>query len=102
METDCGKGDAMKAVAEVQVIPIGSGVSVRAEVKRAHQLLEDAGLHVVLHAYGTNVEGELTDILDAVRRIHETLHAEGTVRISTVVKIGTRTDKDVSLEGKLF
>jgi uncharacterized protein (TIGR00106 family) len=92
----------MRAVAEVQVIPIGAGVSVREEVKRAHRVLEEAGLHVVLHAYGTNVEGELAEILDAVRRIHETLHAEGTIRISTSVKLGTRTDKDVSLEAKLF
>ena len=92
----------MKAVAEVQVIPIGSGVSVRREVQRAHELLRDAGLHVELHAYGTNVEGELGDILEAVRRVHETLHAEGTVRLSTFLKLGTRTDKNVSLAGKLF
>ena len=92
----------MKAVAEVQVIPIGSGVSVRAEVKRAHAILEEAGLNAQLHSYGTNVEGDLEAILAAVRRIHETLHAEGTVRLSTFLKIGTRTDKDPDLEGKLF
>jgi uncharacterized protein (TIGR00106 family) len=92
----------MKATAEVQVIPIGSGVSVRREVKRAHQILEESGLHVELHSYGTNVEGELADILEAVRRVHETLHAEGTARISSSVKIGTRTDKDPSLAAKLF
>jgi uncharacterized protein YqgV (UPF0045/DUF77 family) len=68
----------MKAVAEIQVIPIGSG------------------------AYGTNVEGDLQDIFAAVTRIHETLHAEGTVRLSTFLKIGTRTDKNPDLEGKLF
>ena len=92
----------MKAVAEVQVIPIGVGVSVRREVQRAHELLRDAGLSVQLHAYGTNVEGELGQILDAVRRVHETLHAEGTVRLSTFLKLGTRTDKEPSLAGKLF
>jgi len=37
-----------------------------------------------------------------VRRIHETLHAEGTVRLSTFLKIGTRTDKDPDLAAKLF
>ena len=31
-----------------------------------------------------------------------TLHAEGTPRLSTAVKIGTRTDKDARLEDKLF
>jgi uncharacterized protein (TIGR00106 family) len=92
----------MKATAEIQVIPIGTGVSVRAQVKRAHQLIAESGLQVALHAFGTNVEGELGDILDVVRRVHETLHAEGVVRLSTALKIGTRTDKDPSLAGKLF
>lgn len=92
----------MKATAEIQVIPIGVGVSVRKEVRRAHELLKECGLEVVLHAYGTNVEGELGEILDAIRRVHETLHAEGTPRLSTAVKIGTRTDKEPSLGAKLF
>lgn len=92
----------MKALAEIQVIPIGTGVSVRQEVQRAHALLSESGLRVELHAYGTNVEGDLGEILRAVERIHETLHAEGTVRLSTFVKIGTRTDKEPSLAGKLF
>ena len=92
----------MKAIAEVQVIPIGSGVSVRAEVKRAHRILEDAGLNAQLHSNGTNLEGELEDIFAAIVRVHETLHAEGTVRLSTHIKIGTRTDKEPSLTGKLF
>lgn len=92
----------MKAVAEVQVIPIGSGVSVRREVQRAHEILVAAELNAQLHSYGTNVEGELEEILAAVRRMHETLHAEGTVRLATFLKIGTRTDKEPDLAGKLF
>ena len=92
----------MKATAEIQVIPIGAGVSVRQEVQRAHGILEDSGLHVELHGNGTNMEGELAEILEAIRRVHETLHAEGTARIASFVKIGTRTDKDPSLAGKLF
>ena len=92
----------MKAIAEIQVIPIGAGVSVRKEVKRAHQLLEESELLVTLHSYGTNVEGELRQIFDAVHRVHETLHAEGTVRLTTAIKIGTRTDKEPTLGGKLF
>lgn len=92
----------MKATAEIQVIPIGAGVSVRTEVKRAHRILEESGLYVELHGNGTNMEGELGEILDAIRRVHETLHAEGTARIASFVKIGTRTDKEPSLAGKLF
>ena len=92
----------MKALGDIQIIPIGSGVSVREEVKRAHAILEEAPIHAQLHPNGTNVEGELEDIFDAIRRAHETLHAEGTVRLATFIKIGTRTDKEPSLAGKLF
>jgi uncharacterized membrane protein YadS len=42
---------------------------------------------VEIHAQGTNVEGELADLYAAITRIHETLHAEGTVRIATYVKM---------------
>ena len=92
----------MKATAEVQVIPIGAGVSVRKQVQRAHAVLQEAGLNAQLHANGTNLEGELEDVFDAIRHVHETLHAEGTARLATFIKIGTRTDKEPSLEGKLF
>jgi len=92
----------MKALAEIQVVPIGSGVSVRKEVKRAHELLAASGLEVQLHAYGTNVEGEMDQIFRAVQHVHEVLHAEGTVRLTTSIKIGTRTDKEPSLTAKLF
>lgn len=92
----------MKATAEIQVIPIGSGVSVRDEVKRAHRILEDADLNATLHANGTNLEGELREIFAAVEKIHETLHAEGTMRIATFMKVATRVDKEPSLAGKLF
>ena len=92
----------MKARAEIQVVPSGSGVSVRKEVKRAHKLLAESGLVVQLHSYGTNVEGEMGQIFKAVETVHETLHKEGTVRLMTSIKIGTRTDKAPNLAAKLF
>ena len=92
----------MKAIAEIQIIPIGTGVSVRKEVMRAHQLLKESGLNLSLHANGSNMEGELEEVLGAIRKAIETLHAEGVVRLSTHIKIGTRTDKVPSMAGKLF
>ena len=92
----------MKALAEIQVVPLGVGTSVRKEVMRAHGLLKESGLKVQLHSYGTNVEGELRAILEAVQHVHEVLHAEGAPRLVTSIKIGTRTDKEPTLAGKLF
>lgn len=88
----------MQAIAEIQVVPVGTGVSVRNEVERAHELIQAAGLKSDLHASGTNVEGGLDQILSAVRNIHERLHADGTPRLLTTIKIDTRTDKPETLE----
>ena len=65
-----------------------------------HELLEESGLIVETHASGTNVEGDLSQILQVVERVHAVLHAEGTVRLITVVKLETRTDKVPTLAGK--
>jgi len=92
----------MKAIAEVQIIPIGVGVSVRREVMRAHELLEESGLNLTLHANGSNLEGELGEVLATIQHAIETLHAEGVVRLSSHIKIGTRTDKTPTMAGKLF
>ncbi len=91
----------MKAVAEIQVIPIGVGLSLRSTVRRAQEIIRESGLVVQEHSFGTNVEGDLGTILDVVRRLHETLHAEEVPRLSTAIKIGTRTDKEPDLASKL-
>jgi uncharacterized protein (TIGR00106 family) len=57
---------------------------------------------VELHSNGTNVEGEMGLVFDAVRKIHEALHQEGTGRLVTYLKIATRTDKEPTLAGKMF
>ena len=90
----------MHATAELQVIPIGSGVSVRREVSRVVALLKTYRFHVETHASGTDIEGNLRDILAAVERIHATLHDEGSVRLVSYLKIETRTDKTPTLAGK--
>ena len=90
----------MRVLAEIQVIPIGEGVSVRKHVQRAHDLIVDSGLTVQAHAFGTNVEGDLDDVLAVIKQLHETLHAEGVARLSTALKIGSRLDKTPRLADK--
>ena len=90
----------MKATAELQVIPIGSGVSVRQEVTRVVELLKGYDFIVEIHASGTNIEGELSEILAAVEKIHEALHQEGSIRLVSYLKLETRTDKTPTLAGK--
>lgn len=90
----------MKVLAEIQVIPLGEGVSVRPRVQRAHDLIVASGLVRQDHAYGTNVEGSIDEVLALIKTIHETLHAEGVVRIASSIKLGSRTDKQPRLSDK--
>lgn len=90
----------MKATAELQIVPIGSGVSVRQEITRVVDILQGHDFILDTHASGTNIEGELKDILAVVEQIHETLHQEGSVRLVSYLKLETRSDKTPTLIGK--
>jgi len=92
----------VKATAELQVIPIGEGVSVRQQIGRVVNMLNAGDFIVETHASGTNIEGELDDILAVVKQIHERLHADGSVRLVSYLKLETRTDKVPTLAGKVL
>jgi len=91
----------MHVIADICVVPITGKISVREEVKQAHQILVDTGLPVNLHAYGTNIEGDYDVIFGALERIHETLHAGGVPRISTTIRLGSRIDKTQGIVDKM-
>ena len=91
----------MKAIADVCVVPIGVGVSVSEYVVGWEKMCREAGLDPRLHAYGTNVEGEWDDVMAAVRRCHERIHDMGAPRVSTSIRIGTRTDRVQTMQDKI-
>ncbi len=91
----------MRVIADFGLIPLGVGVSLSKYVAACERVLREAGLEHRLHAYGTNVEGEWDDVLAAVKRCHEVVHEMGAPRISTVVKLGTRTDREQSMDEKV-
>ncbi len=90
----------MKATAELQVVPIGQGVSVRKEITQVVELLQEYDFILETHASGTNIEGELQDILAVLEKIHQTLHDKGSIRLVSYLKLETRIDKIPTLAGK--
>ena len=91
----------MKVIADLTLIPLGIGVSLSKYVAACEKVLTDAGLKTQLHANGTNVEGEWDDVFAAIKRCHEVLHAMGVPRVSGVIKTGTRTDRDQTMNDKV-
>ena len=91
----------MHLIADICVIPLGVGLSVSEYVAACERVFEDAGLERQLHAYGTNVEGDWDDVMAALKRCHEVVHEMGAVRISTTVRLGTRNDRNQTMQDKL-
>ena len=84
----------MKVIADLCVVPIGVGVSVSTYVAACERVLNEAGLETHLHAYGTNIQGEWDAVFAAIKRCHEVVHEMGAPRITTSLRLGTRTDRD--------
>lgn len=91
----------MHVIVDLCVVPLGVGVSVSKYVALCQQVLEEAGLDIRLHAYGTNIEGEYDQVFSAIRRCHEEIHEAGAPRISTTIKLGTRVDREQTMVDKL-
>ncbi len=91
----------MKALVNLQVVPIGTGVSVSKYIAACESVLAEAGLHYVLHANGTNIEGEWDTVFAAIRHCQEVVHEMGAPRIQTFISVGTRVDREQSLQDKI-
>lgn len=91
----------MNVIADIHIVPIGVGTSLSEYIAECETIIKDAGLEPHLHAYGTTVTGEWDTVFQVLRTCHEHLHEKGVPRLSTSVKIGTRTDGEESVEGRV-
>ena len=91
----------MNVIVDLSVVPLGVGVSLSPYVAACEKVLKDAGLKTMLHGYGTNVEGEWDEVFAAVKQCHEVVHAMGAPRVSTTMRVGTRTDRAQTLADKV-
>ena len=91
----------MHVMIDLCVVPLGVGISVSKYIAECEKILNDAGLETNLHAYGTNVAGDWDDVCSAVRQSHERVHDLGAPRITTTIKVGTRTDRLQTIKEKI-
>jgi uncharacterized protein (TIGR00106 family) len=91
----------MKVIADLCVVPIGVGVSLGSYIAACEKILMKAGLKIRLHGYGTNIEGEWDQVMQAIKECHQTLHEMGAPRITSTLRFGTRVDREQTLEDKI-
>ena len=91
----------MKVLIDLCIVPLGVGVSLSPYIAACQKVLAEAGLKTALHSYGTNIEGEWDEVFAAVKRCHEVVHQMGAPRVTTTMKLGTRTDREQTMEEKI-
>ena len=91
----------MHVIIDLCVVPLGVGVSVSPQIAVCQRVIEASGLEHNMHAYGTNIEGPWDEVMAVVKRCHEVVHEMGAPRITTTIKLGTRTDRAQSMVDKV-
>ena len=92
-----------KVIAEVTVVPLGTGsASLSAYVAEVEKvLIKFPRLKSMLTPMSTILEGEMDEVLDAVKAMHEVPFRMGAMRVSTTLRIDDRRDKAITMAGKL-
>jgi len=92
-----------RVVAEVTVVPLGTGsASLSAYVVEVEKvLIKFPRLKSMLTPMSTILEGEMDDVLEAVKAMHEAPFRMGALRVSTTLRIDDRRDKQITMAGKL-
>ena len=83
------------------MVPIGVGVSVSAYIAECEVIINQNNLESQLHPYGTVIEGEWDKVFSVVKLCHERMHEMGAPRVFTSLKVGTRTDREQSMQDKI-
>lgn len=91
----------MKALADICVVPLGADLSLSKYVAACEKVFDDADLTTKLHAFGTNVQGDVDQVFEAIKRCHQVVHDMGAPRIMTKITLSTRTDRDQTLQDKI-
>jgi uncharacterized protein (TIGR00106 family) len=89
------------AIIEISVVPIGTGnPSVSTYVADCVRILKKERVKYELTSMGTNMEGNLKDLIQVAMKMHQTPFKKGALRVLTTIKIDDRRDKVGTLAGK--
>lgn len=90
------------ALMEISLMPVGQGTSMSKYIAQAIKVLaEEPGLEYEITSMGTNVLGEVDQLLAVAQKMHQRIKDAGAPRIVTMIKIDDRMDKPITLTSKL-
>lgn len=90
------------AILEISIVPLGiKGTSLSHYVAGCIKVLQkEKKVKYELTSMGTNIEGNLRDLMKIALKMHEVPFERGALRVLTTLKIDDRRDKKGTLEGK--
>lgn len=91
----------MKVIVDLCIVPIGVGTSLSKYISICVEKIKKAELKYILCPNGTSIEGDWDKVFEVIKECHQSLHDMNIPRIHTSIKLGTRTDKNQSLEDKI-
>ncbi len=92
------------AIVDITVIPIGTETpSVSDYVVEIQKVLEanTDKIRYELTPMSTLIEGEMEDLLEVIRQVHEVPFQNGIQRVATNIRIDDRRDKKVKMTDKV-
>ncbi|MCK5056679.1 MAG: MTH1187 family thiamine-binding protein [Candidatus Aminicenantes bacterium] len=92
-----------KIIAQVTIVPLGTGSTSLsfyvAEVEKV--LMKYRDIKTQLTPMASILEGDIDEVLKAIREMHEVPFLKGAKRVSTRISIDDRRDKEATMEGKV-
>ncbi len=84
---------------EISVVPVGTGQpSFSSSVTDAVRTIEERGLNYQVTPTATVIEGDLDDLMEVAKEIHQNALDKAASRVITNITIDDRTDKNLSLK----
>jgi uncharacterized protein (TIGR00106 family) len=89
-------------IAEISVIPLGSGASVSKFVKAALKEIKSSKVKFTVGPMSTTIETDSIDeLFEVLKKAHESVFEMGSKRVVTLIKIDDRRDRKSSIQRKL-
>lgn len=93
---------ALNCIADICLIPIGTPTpSVSDYIVECEKVIQGSGLKSKLHSAGTSIEGPWDEVMALIGQLHQRVHDMGILRVQSDIRVGTRTDKNQSMEDKV-
>lgn len=93
-------GTTIMALLDFSITPLGAGESVSPFVARAVDVIDRSGLNYRLHAMGTEVEGNLDQLLDLLKQCIDVV-IQDCDRVSVSAKLDYRKGRSGALDAKV-